>query len=275
MSRAAPKVPKVPKAPEHTTQEAEANLRAENIQAHHFGTNDPGAHPPNAKTTNRQEEYTQNKNKRDAFGKMASLAALGITLAVAVKIAGDSMNHWLATNGATIKFTSIVSDSPFPSWLPEFFMNFLRKFIKSKNLRISYTVTAAGTDNNAIPDVLAKKTDVRLTKYDTISVDPGTTGLSYLDGQTIEVARVVSQGVFIYKGSEDTSNVSVYNKGTGTINSSYDEQLGESTAETASDISSIISRTVGPIFDNFGTIVFYIVFALVLYFFFQLVSSLR
>lgn len=255
-----------------TRQDAQDAIGEAGIHAHKTGTYD-GSTPPNARSSDRKGQYSANKDKEDKFGKLVQLAALGITLAIAVKIASMSMNHWLATNGATVKFTSIVANSPLPSWLPSFLADFLKKYIKSKTLRISYTVTAAGTDDNAIPDVLASKSQVRLTNYDTISVDAGTTGLSYLDGQTISIAQVPSQGVFIFDAGTDVTGVNVSNKGTGVINSSYDEQVGEETAQTATDISSVISRTVGPLFNNLGTIAFYVIFFLIIYFIIQIVSS--
>jgi hypothetical protein len=267
----APKV--APKT--HTREDLHGDLEGIDVHSDRLGTNEGKLKPTDARSSNRRDEYTKNKSKKDQFAQLASIAALGLTLAIAAKIAAAALNNWLATNGAKVQFTSIAPDTPWPDWLPDFFVNFLKKYIKSKKLKISYTVTAAGTDDNAIPDVLAKKTDVRLTKYDTISVDAGTTGLSYLDGQTISIDRVVSQGTFIFNANTDVSNVYVTSKGTGTINSSYDQQLGEETYQTASDIESVVSRTFGDLFNNMGSIIFYILIGVIIYLGVTLVSSLR
>jgi len=256
-----------------TRDEAHAGLSESGVHSARLGDHDAVPPRSNSSPQDRVNDYNSNKTKQDKVSKLAQLTALGITLAVAAKITLSSMNKWLATNNAKIKITSITPDSALPSWLPGFFLDFLRKYIKSQKLRIAYTVTSVGTDDNAIPDVFAKKSDVNLTKYDTISIDAGSTGLAYLDGQTIAIERVISQGLFVFDAKTDVTTVNVVNKGTGKINSSYDEQLGDQIANTASDIGSEVNKVLSPLMQNWGTILFYIIFGVIIYFIIQVVSS--
>jgi hypothetical protein len=249
----------------------EVNADIKRVLDFHFQDPKVRVHDPMT-PENRPAKTKKANDQKDQIGRLASLAALGITLAVAVKIASLSLNKFLATDGAQIKFDSIrPSLMVLPSWLPDVIQKWLLKILpKPKNILVNYTVTATG--NQA--DLLLKKSDVNLLKDDTVTFSG--TGLGTLDGTQVLVLKVPAQGSFIVNsGLNDSSNVYLTGKGTGVIHTSYDDQMAQEINQTASDFMSVTSKIFGGVTDNLATVLFIVIVCLVLYFIYVIIAGLK
>jgi len=249
----------------------EVNADIKRVLDFHFQSPKVRVHDPMT-PENRPAKTKKAKDQKDQIGKLTSLAALGITLAVAIKIASLSLNKFLATDGAKIKFDSIrPSLMVLPSWLPDAIQKWLLKILpKPKNILVNYTVTETGNTS----DLLLKKSDVNLLKDDTVTFSG--TGLGTLDGTQVLVLKVPAQGSFIVSsGLNDSSNVYLTGKGTGVIHTSYDDQMAKEINQTASDFMSVTSKIFGGFTDNIPTIIFCIVVGLILYFIYTIITGLK
>ena len=249
----------------------EVNADIKRVLDFHFQDPKVRVHDPMT-PENRASKTNKANGQKDEIGRLASLAALGITLAVAVKIGALSLNKFLATDGAKIKFDSVrPSLAVLPSWVPGAIQRWLLKILpKPKNIIVYYTVTATGNPSN----ILLKKSDVNLLKNDTVTFNG--TGLGTLDGTQVLVVKVPAQGSFIVSsGLNDSSNVYLTNKGTGVINTSYDDQMASEINKTASDFLSVTSKIFGGFTDNISTIIFCVVVGLILYLIYTVISGLR
>jgi len=232
--------------------------------------------PRKQKNKDKANDADAKKKKMKDPSTIASMAALGIGAALAAKIAVEALNEYMASDGASIKITSIQPKTLKPEWAPDW--DWLNKlFPVPKNLKISYTVTATGIENNPailVPDVLATKANVRVLDKDTVDITG--TGVPGLDRKGVPVLNApLDGGYFIVdSGTKNSSNINVTNMGTGIINTEMDDHLGDMVEQNASDALSSVTRILGGLGDNIGTIIFVIAICIIAYFAFNLASSI-
>jgi hypothetical protein len=235
-----------------------------------------GQTPRKPKSRDKATDADAKKKKMRDPSTIAAMAALGIGAALAAKIAVESLNNYMASDGASIAITSIHPKTLKPDWVPDW--DWLNKlFPAPKNLKISYTVTATGIENNPailVPDVLATKSNVRV--LDTDTVDISGTGVPGLDRKGVPVLNAPQDGGYfvVDSGMKNCSNVHVTSMGTGIINTEMDDHLGEAVEQNASDALSSMTRILGGLGDNLGTIIFIIAICIIAYFAFNLASSI-
>jgi hypothetical protein len=232
--------------------------------------------PRKQKSKDKANDADAKKKKMKDPSTVAAMAALGIGAALAAKIAVEALNDYMASDGASIAITSIQPKTLKPDWAPDW--EWLNKlFPAPKNLKISYTVTATGIENNPailVPDVLATKANVRVLDKDTVDISG--TGVPGLDRKGVPVLSAPLDGGYfvVDSGMKNCSNVHVTNLGTGIINTEMDDHLGDSVDQNATDALSSINRIFGGLTDNLGTIIFVIAICIIAYFAFNLASSL-
>ena len=232
--------------------------------------------PRKKKSKDKANDADAKKKKMKDPSTIASMAALGIGAALAAKIAVEALNDYMASDGASIKITSIQPKTLKPDWAPDW--EWLNKlFPVPKNLKISYTVTATGIENNPailVPDVLATKANVRVLDKDTVDISG--TGVPGLDRTGVPVLNAPMDGGYfiVDSGMKNCSNVHVTNLGTGIINTEMDDHLGDAVDQNASDALSSINRIFGGLTDNLGTIIFVVAICIIAYFAFNLASSI-
>jgi hypothetical protein len=232
--------------------------------------------PRKSKSKDKANDADAKKKKMKDPSTIAAMAALGIGSALAVKIAAESLNDYMASDGASIAITSIQPKTFKPDWVPDW--DWLNKLLPSpKNLKISYTVTATGIENNPailVPDVLATKANVRVLDKDTVDISG--TGVPGLDRKGVPVLNApLDGGYFIVdSGMKNCSNINVTNMGTGIINTEMDDHLGDAVEQNASDALSSINRIFSGLTDNLGTIIFIVAICIIAFFAFNLASSI-
>ena len=232
--------------------------------------------PRKQKSKDKANDADAKKKKMKDPSTIAAMAALGIGAALAAKIAVEALNDYMASDGASIAITSIQPKTLKPDWAPDW--EWLNKlFPAPKNLKISYTVTATGIENNPailVPDVLATKANVRVLDKDTVDISG--TGVPGLDRKGVSVLSAPLDGGYfvVDSGMKNCSNVHVTNLGTGIINTEMDDHLGDSVDQNATDALSSINRIFGGLTDNLGTIIFVVAICIIAYFAFNLASSL-
>jgi hypothetical protein len=232
--------------------------------------------PRKSKSKDKANDADAKKKKMKDPSTIAAMAALGIGSALAVKIAAESLNDYMASDGASIAITSIEPKTFKPDWAPDW--DWLNKLFPSpKNLKISYTVTATGIENNPailVPDVLATKANVRVLDKDTVDISG--TGVPGLDRKGVPVLSAPLDGGYfvVDSGMKNCSNINVTNMGTGIINTEMDDHLGDAVEQNASDALSSINRIFSGLTDNLGTIIFIVAICIIAFFAFNLASSI-
>jgi len=196
-----------------------------------------------------QESRAADAKKRadeaNSDDNMKALAALGIGLTVATALIATSLANFLASDGAKIKFTRIVTEKDTPGFVPSFFSSTPTK------VGVTWEVQSVGHPGG-IPG------NVRILKTDEIEWHDSTVGS--LDGTSPSPTKIKGEHEFVVEsGLPDSSTVDVSNTGYGIIHTSFDDQLDASVQDAASGLGDL----AGNLFEGLtgmgiGTIIFVI-----------------
>jgi len=213
---------------------------------------------PDVKKSRQDEaEAKANKIKKDPKN-LAAFAGLGLGAAAVAALTSAALAHFTASDGAEIKFIKIEPKSTTAS----FIQRILGDIISPTQLRITWEVVKPGSPVG-IPSA------VRVIKGDEIDISD--TGIEKLDGKTFRVDDVESDKVFIISPKiSDTSNISVDNKGKGIIHTSFDDQLNEDVSDAVGGLGSLAGDFLSGIMGGIGTIIFFIMVIVLVYFGFQI-----
>lgn len=216
---------------------------------------------PNVKKSRQDEaEAKANKVKKDPKN-LAAFAGLGLGAAAIAALTAAALAHFTASDGAEIKFIKIEPKSTTAS----FIQRILGDIISPTQLRITWEVVKPGSPVG-IPSA------VRVVKGDEIDISE--TGIEQLDGKTFKVEDVESDKVFVISPKmSDTTNISVDNKGKGIIHTSFDDQLDKDVSDAAGGLGSLAGDFFSGLMGGLGTILFFIMVIVLIYFGFQIFMS--
>ena len=183
---------------------------------------------------------------------MKAFAALGIVLAVATALIATSLANFLASDGAKIKFTRIVTERAAPGFVPNFLTPTPTK------VSVTWTVQSVGHPGGIASNIRVLKTD---------DIEWHDSKVGTLDGTSPSPTKIKGDREFVVEsGLEDSSEIDVSNTGYGIIHTSFDDQLDAAVQDAASGIGDL----AGSLFEGLtglgiGTILM-IVFAVIILF---------
>ncbi len=197
--------------------------------------------------------------KKDAQGKAdasksntAAWAALGIGAAAAAAITAKALASFASSDGANITFTDIQ---------PQKYGLF------STKLEISWKFKDNPENPIAIPG------EVRVIEGDEIDIR-GLPELKGIDGKTITVTGVKDDSTFIIESNMsygEIKDISIQNKGEGTIHTSFEDRLEQTVDDTVGSIADTLG--LDKIWGYMGLVVGVILAIVAVYFLVQFYQS--
>jgi hypothetical protein len=205
-----------------------------------------------SKSNDNPDTYT--KRRKDAADKAeksksntAAWAAIGIPLAAVSALVAAALTQFGSSDGAEIKFLKIEPEKNADSWVP----SLIGDAFQTKNLEFTWKYT--GNPKNP----LAIASAVRITKNDTIDIHD-LPEFPFNNSQ-VTVLKVKSDNVFVINpDSVNTSNVSIENKGTGAIHTSFENQLDSNIDAASNKVTDLGKKFLNNLFPHIGTIIFII-----------------
>ena len=199
------------------------------------------------------------KRKKDAADKAnasknntAAWAALGIGAAAAAAITAKSLASFASSDGANITFTDI-QPQKYGLW--------------STKLEISWKFK----DNPENP--IAISNEVRVIEGDEIDIR-GLPELKGIDGKSITVTGIKDDSTFIIESNmsySDIKDISIQNKGEGTIHTSFEDRLEQTVDDTVGSIADTLG--LDKIWGYMGLVVGVIVACIAVYILVQFYQS--
>jgi len=212
--------------------------------------------PKQSKKSNKGEGP---KRKKDAQSKAdasksntAAWAALGIGAAAAAAITAKALASFASSDGANITFTDI-QPQKYGLW--------------STKLEISWKFK----DNPENPIAIAS--EVRVIKDDEIDIR-GLPELKGIDGKTVTVTGIKDDSTFIIESNmsyDEIKNISIQNKGEGTIHTSFEDRLEQTVDDTVGSIADTLG--LDKIWGYMGLVVGVILAIVVVYFLVKFYNS--
>ena len=206
---------------------------------------------------------TYAKRRKDAQDKAeksksnaAAWAAIGIPLAAVAGLVSAALAQFASTDGAEIKFLHVGPETNADSWVP----SFVSDQFQTRNLEFTWKYTGNPKNPLAIPSA------VRITKGDIIDIHD-LPEFSFNNGQ-VTVLSVKSDNVFVIDPKQSVSSVAIDNRGTGTIHTSFENQLDQDVKDASTAIGDLANKLLDSLFPHLGTIIFVIGIVLLFVLFF-------
>jgi hypothetical protein len=262
-----PRTPSTPHAPNAPTSGGEPLPKNRNVTPE-----DTSGGPQNRQrvSTDSDSPETYRQRRTDAEEKAkkskenkAQWAALGIGALAVAGIVAAALTFFIGSDGANIKFTLIKPETNADSWIPDWFSS----IFTTKNLE--FTWEFVNNPKNPLPTAAST---VRITKGDRIDIHD----LPELpfNNKTVTVVNTKGDNIFIVDSKmSNTSQINIENKGTGTIHTSFENQLDQNVSDAASGVGRLTGDALSGLFSHIGTFIFIILVCVVLYFAFNLLSS--
>jgi hypothetical protein len=220
------------------------------------------SHDANSKKNRKDDNNNQKKNYLDKIGGaagLAGLAAMGITAAAAVTMAGEAAAAAVACEDAEIKVTSIGPTDIRPDWLPDW--EWIQKLVpKPSTVDVAYTVNTSYTPLEGKDSFSFSGTGTELDGGD------GKKVIKFLGGNVIRIKCL----------SKDCSNVTA-TTGTADVNcADFSDRMNKEISDVATDITSTLGRSIKGLWDGVtGNLPIIILLCLILFVFFYIVPLFK
>lgn len=209
-------------------------------------------HTAEGETKQKTDAENQKNEWLSKVGGLGGLALIGLTLALATKIATDSIMDYKACVDSKITITKVSPSPRGPDWLPDW--EWLQNLLPiAKTVDVKYSV-----DNDYVPLADSDSWDI--------------SGTEVIDGKEIAIEKVLEGKVVRVKcGKDDCSDVNSTLQGSADANCDYADRLNKAVEDTASDIGSVMNKflkTAGSIFMSFLPIIIVVgvVFLFIMFF---------
>jgi hypothetical protein len=214
--------------------------------------------PRQGKKSNKGDGPDRRKNAKDkadaSKNNTAAWAAMGIGAAAAAAITAKALASYASSDGANITFTDI-QPQKYGLW--------------STKLEISWKFK----DNPENPVAIAN--EVRVIKGDEIDIR-GIPEIKGIDGKTATVTEIKDDYTFIIESKmsySEIKDISIQNKGEGTIHTSFDDHLDQTVDDTVGSISSTLG--LDKIWSYMGLIAGIFLGCICVYFLFKFYQSYK
>ena len=230
------------------------NAGPENARPHKGEHDGPEALKKKHDDAAKKAKEAENDAKNPKSDRMAAFTALGITAAVAAAIAAASLANYIASDGATLNFSSIDPKKTIVSWFPG---------LGPTKLDITWSV---GHSNGI-------SSDVQVNVEDTIDISG--TGIDLIDGKTVTVTKIVGTNIFEIDTGKDTSNATG-STGTGILHTTFETNFVANTDAAAAAAGNAVNEGAGAFLSGLMPILLPIlIFGGLFFFLYMIISSIR
>jgi hypothetical protein len=230
------------------------------------GTRQPRGRTGDGNGPNRRKDAENKSKNSSGIG-----AALGITAAAAAAIGAAALTAFASSDGADIEFTSITTEQSTDSFVPDFFQNLWNSVSTPVNLEFTWKYKGNPQNPLAIPSA------VRIVEGDQIDLFDLPEPLAAMNGTgDHKVLKVKGDNVFVIKSTlRDTSDVNIQNKGRGTIQTNYEDQLDQTAADAAGGVGDLLGKAGAGFLNHIGTFVFFIIVFIAVFYGIKFLSSMK